>query len=112
VASDRMLGRVIACGTLFLDFEKKIGELSITKDPRYLPEGVGTDITRAIIREAISRGFRVIIHTSVENEAMIRVMEKLGYKPKRMIRCYEKYKDRIKAKNFDAYEWVITARSS
>lgn len=110
VAADNNSQKVVCGGTLFLDSEKKIGELSITKDPDYPVKGVGTSVTKAIVEDAISKGISASIHTSVENTAMIRVMEKLGYGPGRLVSDYERYRGKIRAISFDAHEWVILPR--
>ena len=73
-------------------------------------KGVGTAITKAIVEDAISKGISASIHTSVENIAMIRIMEKLGYGLGRLVPNYEKYRGKLRARNFDVYEWVITPR--
>jgi len=107
IAVDNDSQKVICAGTLFIDPKNKIGELSITKDPDYSVRGVGTDVTKAIIEDALSKGITVVVRTSKYNKAMYRIMEKLGYMPNKLIRDYEKYRGKIKAKDFDAYEWVI-----
>ncbi|MFB5606377.1 MAG: hypothetical protein ACE5R7_08830, partial [Nitrosarchaeum sp.] len=57
--------------------------------------------------EALSRGITASVHTSVYNKGMYRIMEKLGYAPEEVIRDYEKYRGKIKAKDFDVYAWTI-----
>ena len=107
IAEDNSSQKIICGGTLFLDLENKIGELSITKDVDYSVHGVGTDVTKAVIDEALSRGITVSVHTSIYNKGMQRIMEKLGYAPNRVIRDYEKYRGKIKAKDLNVYEWII-----
>lgn len=107
VAVDNDSQKVICGGTLLLDLENKIGELSITKDPDYSVNSVGTDVTKAVIEDALLRKITVIVHTSLENHSMRRIMEKLGYMPNQIIRDYEKYRGKIEAKNSDVYEWII-----
>ncbi len=104
---DRKTRKVVCSGTLFVDSSIKEGELSITKDLAYEVKDVGTDVTRYIITEALSEGITVNVHTSVENEAMIRVMEKVRGLPTTRLHDYDKYKGEIRASNFDAFEWVI-----
>lgn len=102
--------RVIGAATLFLDIENMTGELSITKSQDYHAHGVGTDLARVVIESAHAQGFTVCVHTSTENKAMIRVMQKLGYDPIRLVSDYEKYKGKIRASTYDAYEWKIPPR--
>ncbi len=111
LAVDRDSQKVVCSGTLKVDTADKEGELSITKDLDYKVDGVGRDVTRAVIGEALFKGITVSIHTSVENIAMIRVMEKLGHEHTRLISDYEKYRGKIRATSFDVYEWVIRPNS-
>ena len=102
VAVDR---KVVAAATL--RYKDGTARLNITKDPDYDIKGVGTDLTKEAIRLALDKGYEVIVQTSVHNKAMIRIMEKLGYRYKRLIRDFEDYRYRIDAPDYDIYEWRI-----
>ena len=85
-------------------------ELAITLDPEHSGKGLGYSLTRKSIVEAKKRAMTIVVTTSVENKPMIRIMEKLGYKAKRRVKNYQPYVNVIKAKSFDAFEWVISPR--
>lgn len=99
-------GKVVAAATL--RYKAGIAKLNITKDPNYDIKGVGTELTKEAIRLALDKGYEVIVQTSVHNRPMIRIMEKLGYADKQLIRNFDDYKDRIDAPDYDIYEWRIS----
>jgi|GEM_PF-3570714 len=107
VAYDPELDKVIGSATLFVKKEKKLGELNVTVDPNYFNKKAGAELVRAILEEAKKQGITVKIHTSVDNKAMQKIMEKLGHKPSQKIENFKEYKDKIIASCFDAYEYVI-----
>lgn len=107
LAIDTKTDTVIASATIFPNRENTIGELSITKNLEYDVRGVGTDLATTIIDEAHRRGMKVSIHTSVENDPMIKIMEKLGYQKGALIKKYEKYIGTIWSTNYDVYYWLI-----
>ena len=108
IAVDNDSQKVICSGTLFLNLKTNIGELSITKDIDYSVRGVGTDVTKAVINEALSRKISISVHTSIDNKGMCRIMEKLGYTPDKIIHDYERYRGEIAdGADTDVFEWNI-----
>ena len=105
VAYSEEIGKVIGSGTLSIG--NNIGELALTINMNFQSKGVGTKIAKAVIKEALSKNITVSLHTSIENKAMQRVMEKLGYKPKQKIENYGKYIGRVKAKTADVFQYII-----
>lgn len=107
VAVDNDLQKVICTGTLFLNIEDKTSErLAVTKDLDYQIKGVGTDVTKAIIDDALSKDFTIMIHTSIDNHAMYRILEKLGYKPRSIIKNYHRYVGKVNG-SADIFEYII-----
>lgn len=98
---------IMGSGTAFIDSDN-IAELSLIVPKHSQKIGVGTAITKAIIKESSSRGITLSVHTSVENEPMQRLMKGLGYDSQKvLIKDYEKYRNKIKANSFDAYHYLI-----
>lgn len=106
IAYSKNLERVVGSGTLFIT-DKDHTNYGITIDPEFFSKGIGTEITKKIIKEAIKRNVNFMVHTSTENRAMIKIMENLGYKPNRIIKNFDKYVGKVKAKSFDVYEYII-----
>ncbi len=93
-------GEIVGSGTALFDpksniysleSERSLGEYAITVNPTSQNRGIGTEITKRIIEECRSRGLEFISHTSIDNNQAIRMMEKLGFKPKKIIEYYERY---------------------
>jgi len=105
VAYSQELEKIVGSGTLVVD-DKKFGNYSITIDPEFQFANIGTRITKKVIEEGLMGNITIIVHTSIFNEPMKRVMDKVGYKPNKIIKDFEKYRT-IKANSFDVYEYVI-----
>ncbi len=92
-------GRIVGSGTVLMGNDNAYsekskgepGEYSITLDPDFLDRGIGTKITRRILKEAKERGITVHIHTSTQNIRTVRMMEKIGISPKEEIDPYDRY---------------------
>ena len=92
-------GKVIGSGTVLMgndnaysqESKRELGEYAITIDPQYFDKGIGTKITKIIIEKATKRNIKFSFHTSVDNIRIIKIMEKLGHRPKEKIENYERY---------------------
>ena len=107
VAEDLKLNKIIASATISLIQNKKEGILQITKDSNYKIKGIGTELTKKMIKIASSKGITIIIRTSVKNKSAIKVIKKLGYGEGELIKNFEPYRNKIKGSSYDVFEWII-----
>jgi RimJ/RimL family protein N-acetyltransferase len=99
-------GKVVAAATCFVNKKANSVEINITKDPECHERGIGTELMKQSIKSCLDRGFEVHVHTSVENKAIAKIMEKLGYAPQ-LLKDFKDYQGNIKASTYDAYEYVM-----
>jgi len=107
VAYSPELDRVVGECSLIMDRLPGVNLMSVLVDRNHFGDGIGSELVKAVIDESLEREITVTVHTSVENTPMIRVMEKLGHFPVYIKKDYERYRGKIMASNYDAFEHVI-----
>lgn len=94
-------GKVVGAGNVLFcnnsnqyskDYKRDLGEYTITINPEFIGQGIGTEITREIIKELEKKEILAQVHVSKENERMNNLLKKLGYKPKKLLEL-ERYRN-------------------
>ena len=94
-------GKIVGSGTILMgndnEYSKQhnlsAGEYAITLNPDFFCQGIGTKITCEIIKQAKIKKIPLFLHTSVENIPMVKIMKKLGYVHKKILKNYARYID-------------------
>ena len=95
-------GKIVGSGTVLIDknsnkyskeSRREPNEYAITIHPDNFDRGIGTKITKKELEEVKKRSIFFQGHIAQKNIRAIRMMEKLGYKPSKVIKSYKRFED-------------------
>ncbi len=84
-------GEIIANGTLHKGglYWQHAAEIKLIVDPDYRGRGLGSQMFKTLLVEALKRSFeKIIVRFTPDNKSFTRILDHFGFKPEAVLNCY------------------------
>jgi len=105
---------IVAKGTLHQEglYWKNTAEIKLIVHPEYRGKGLGSQMFKVLLTEGLNHRFeKIVVRFTSDNTSFIRILDRFGFKPEAVLRCYVKdeesgqYKDLVVA-TYSFEDWI------